>query len=630
MRSIGEVPATAVTAEVASLAAALNRDLAVVAPRLLAAVPQLSAPPSAPGSGPLPLETPEEIGGLLDGLGPQYETALAAETRQSGGVFFTPRAVADGVTAMAVEALGVKSRQVPTTGHGPTSAMQVLDPSCGSGAFLLAAARAQRRNGVAVSDILAGLRGVDIDPVAVALCEATLRLWAAAADPAADVGVGPHLAVGDYLDPPAGGWTGAMGGLGSGSDARLDLVVGNPPFLSQLHQPTARAPEVVARLQGRFGDAAKGYGDTAGMFLLAACDDLRPNGVVALVQPVSLLAADGARALRKALVQRAAVRAIWDGTGRVFDANVDVCAPVLQLRAEPASGVQHGEVVRRVGMDFVPAAPGDALVGTDSWAAWLSSGHAVPEVVLVARSAPSTRDDPALGGGSLGDLCSATAGFRDQFYGLAPHVVDTAQPTDEMAPLVTSGLIDPLHNRWGGHQARFAKRRFDHPVVDLASLEADPKLLAWVRGRLVPKVMCATQTRVLEVVTDPNGAAVPSTPVVSVEVRPEMIERHGAELATNLVAAALCAPPLSALLARNLAGTGLSGDTIRLSARHVEALPLPCHDEPWLEAAALVAPASTGAPADLVGIGELMCVAYGLEPNHAALHWWAGRLPGRR
>ncbi len=60
-----------------------------------------------------------------------------------------------------------------------------------------------------------------------------------------------------------------------------------------------------------------------------------------------------------------------------------------------------------------------------------------------------------------------------------------------------------------------------------------PELARWVGGRLVPKVLVATQTAVLEAAADPTGAWVPSVPVISVEPRPGPTSgaRRGARLA---------------------------------------------------------------------------------------------------
>ena len=69
-------------------------------------------------------------------------------------------------------------------------------------------------------------------------------------------------------------------------------------------------------------------------------------------------------------------------------------------------------------------------------------------------------------------------------------------------PLVTSGVIDPLDDGWGRRPTRFAKRSFGAPSVLLDRV--DPSIDAWIRDRLVPKVLVASQTRVIEAIVDPD------------------------------------------------------------------------------------------------------------------------------
>ena len=62
-------------------------------------------------------------------------------------------------------------------------------------------------------------------------------------------------------------------------------------------------------------------------------------------------------------------------------------------------------------------------------------------------------------GAVLGDLAAATAGFRDEFYGIAAAVGDGV----DGPKLVTSGLIDPGVCRWG-------ERPYVSPVARSCSL----------------------------------------------------------------------------------------------------------------------------------------------------------------
>src|SRR5690606_31140158 len=107
-----------------------------------------------------------------------------------------------------------------------------------------------------------------------------------------------------------------------------------------------------------------------------------------------------------------------------------------------------------------------------SWAPLLAVARGVPEVDL-DRSR------------RLGDLASSTAGFRQHFYGLVPHIRELpeeacspflAGPDGEdgaLVPLVTVGTVDPLEVLWGRRPTRIASRYWTRPVVDLAALAAD-------------------------------------------------------------------------------------------------------------------------------------------------------------
>lgn len=461
-----------------------------------------------------------------EALAAAYEERLAADRagRRAKGAFYTPPELVDWVLDRAV----------------PPGTQRVLDPACGTGHFLVAAARIVG---------VAGVFGSDLDAEAVAIARERL----AAADPSVPVAqLERQVRVADGLTA----WTGE----------RFDAVVGNPPFLGQLKRGTATAGPRAHRLGA--------YTDTSAVFLHRALDLVADGGTVALVQPLSILAARDATAVRAAVAERGRVAELWVSDGAEFDgAAVRTCVPVVRL-GEPGGQTEWGRL----------AAP----------------HFGIPEV------------DLPRGTGTLGDLATCTADFRDQYYGLVPHVRDGG----EGAPLVTTGLLEPGACEWGERPTRFARTSYAAPVVDVAGLRtADPRLGAWADARLVPKVVVAGQGRVIEAAVDERGAWLPSVPVVSVVPRdPSDVWR---------LLAVLLAPPVVADAAGRYLGTGLVPGSVKVSARQLAAVPLPADEAAWREGAELARARR------LDDLAPVMSAAYGcVDP--AVARWWLDRARPRR
>jgi len=226
---------------------------------------------------------------------------------------------------------------------------------------------------------------------------------------------------------------------------------------------------------------------------------------------------------------------------------------------------------------------------------------------------------------ALGDLAEATADFRDQYYGLAGSVVDEAGGA---APrLVTSGLIDPARLHWGDRSCRFNKASYSHPRVAVDRLS--PVMQDWAARRLVPKVLVATQTRVLEAVVDGAGGLLPSVPVVTVTAR------SGDPADLWRIGALLCSPPIALVAAHRHLGAGRNATALRLSASDLMALPLPADGAAWDEAAHSFAAASAATdPGERMSLLRASALAMGrafaLEGDDALVDWWTARLPHDR
>ncbi len=516
-----------------------------------------------------------------------YEETLD-DTARRRGAHYTPPDVAAGLVERA---LGLLDRSQRRSGR-----LRVVDLSCGGGVFLAAVAEALVVDGMHPTDALASVWGYDCDPGAVTATIAALSAWAGAHD-VDPTDIASRIEVGDGLEvePQQGGW---------------DLVVGNPPFQAQLYARTARDDRERARISRRFGTAARGYVDTAGLFLLHGVSTVVPGGVVAMIQPRSILSTKSASVLRRDVLRRAALAEMWLPETRVFEgADVDVCAPLLVVGD---GGTAGPSTVLLGGRDAVPTGSSTSVDRVaDSWSTLLAVANGVPEVSLRAR-------------GRVEDLAVCTAGFRDQFYALLAHTRDE-QPLGAGARLVTSGIIDPATLGWGEKPVRFGKRTWQTPWLDVDLLEAiDPQIHTWVSRLSKPKVLVATQTRAVEAVVDVDGSLVPVTPVIAV-VPDHMSQNSG----TWMLAAALTAPPVAAWLHMRLAGSGMSAGALRLTAKALAQVPLPRNEEAWVHGAGdfeLLQRQELGAAGTWREFGTTMCEAYEVDPG-PLVDWWLDRLP---
>jgi hypothetical protein len=218
--------------------------------------------------------------------------------RKRRGAFDTPRDLARDVVQAALQA----AERPPVT---------ALDPACGTGAFLVALTEAG----------LPTICGTDLDPRALAVAQVAAP--------------GAHLAQQD--------------GMAAGD--RMDIVVGNPPFVSPEHQDKAAR----AALRERFPWLGRRF-DLAVPFAAAAMERVRPGGGLALVLPASVLVEPYGEGLRRRWLTGHTITAL--GPHRPFPgAAVNVAVVGLRAHGAPAplpGGPTPDEVLS------LPAAPLDA------------------------------------------------------------------------------------------------------------------------------------------------------------------------------------------------------------------------------------------------------------------------------
>lgn len=585
---------------------AVATDIGAPIDKELLAEPVLPVLPVPPGLGP-DIEA-------ADLLGLAVQAVTAADERHAEGMYFTPRPVAEAITAVALS-------DGPEDWGSAPSHEYILDPTCGGGAFLLAAARWLAEQGLSRAAAVAKLRGVDLDPLAAATARMALGSWADVDPDNVNVRAGNGFFIDELFADHA-----------RSEKVIYTAIIGNPPFQNQLGETTARSAEDTKALRSRFDRARENqatsytgkqivrpYTDTAALFLLDAHDRLADGGVAMMILPQSILATNDTQPIREIVSADSALEALWIADDAGFDASVRVCAPKLRKGGRQQSVARYISSIPVFDHVVPPASP------PSQWSEFAADRLGVPRVKVSSSQ-------------TVADLAGATAGFRDEYYGLA-RVAQEAQEaqktaTEQTAPekhhgppvrLITSGLIEPLDCRWGIDSCRFAKQRWEQPSIDLTALADDGRVFGWVEARRVPKLLVATQTKVIEAIADPDGNMVPVTPVLSVE--PENVESlwHLAAVLTN--------PVTSAVALRRTAGAALAANAIKLSAKQLLALPVPNGGAAWDRGASLAKELASSshltAPSDrdtlLVELGAVMCDAYQVAPDEL-LDWWTDRL----
>ena len=256
---------------------------------------------------------------------------------------------------------------------------RVLDPTCGSGGFLVGAAQ----RGAQIS-------GIELDPLLASLARLNLRI----------ANVPGKITCADFF--------------GAVPDP-VEVVLANPPFSVDIDVPPTK--DGVSRRSRRLSDH---------LFVERLPDWLVPNGRAAVILPWSFLANPAASTLRTNLRRRLAldrIIALPEGIFRSFGGAAGRAA-VLMLRKGPPKTTLWGEIrnpgwdVRRKRFHALPGSDFPALLHSERWeplppeswspARTARSGKPLAELADVARPRFRPGQEPTLSVGTV-DLADVHA-----------------------------------------------------------------------------------------------------------------------------------------------------------------------------------------------------------------------------
>lgn len=275
--------------------------------------------------------------------------------RKAGGVYYTPQYLTKYLADKCVDEYF--SQRIGN------SLPRIVDFSCGSGSFLVAALDALLKRLKAIDpdrdwgrELIEGgfLNGVDIDEKAVTV--ARLNLWNRLAEepnPLPLPNLSRAIVQGDGLDQNT--W--------AHIPRQFDIVLGNPPFLA-----TARVSNREA-LEQRFA-TARGRYDFSYLFVEQAISVTAPSGTIGMVVPNRLFRNHNGSAIRAHLTANMDLITVVDfGSNEVFQGTSAYVGCVVArhqaIVQPPAVSVQVVDV-RKMPEQFIAAFLLDAELGLSS------------------------------------------------------------------------------------------------------------------------------------------------------------------------------------------------------------------------------------------------------------------------
>lgn len=427
--------------------------------------------------------------------------------RKQTGSYYTPQALVQLLLDAALK---------PLLAHNPHPT--ICDPACGCGNFLVAAAQHVPAS---------CLHGIDIDPVAVRLCQAAI--------PGAKIRRANTL-----LDE---------------STAQFDLVIGNPPFSNAIEAGvTEDVKDQVRRRHPLLGGTA----DVAYYFLDRAVAMVKSGGCVAMVLPRAVLAAPAMEKWRASLPGHLRPNFVYapPNCDLFGGAAVFVCLLVL-----------GPEKICRYSFDDLSPSPGTQGEGEGAFAN-LKSPISNPQCWKTATITDANwwqalhNTTTFTGGTQLGDVLQVSASMTTgDAYDAVAYLVDDANVIGMR--FVTTGLIDPNVCKWGEQGCRYLKRDYRHPVL-VDSPQLTPSLRRRVQMAKRPKIIVAGLTKRIECFLDESGTYIGAVATFSIY--------HPTDDLAALRAAcdALLAESTSEHFVAALGGTGLRGQHITMTKRFLQ------------------------------------------------------------
>lgn len=347
--------------------------------------------------------------------------------------------------------------------------VKVVDPACGSGAFLVYVFDYLLAENKRVASILGNnlfssddyiksilqnnIYGVDLNDESVEITK--LSLWLKTAQKGKKLtALDNNIKCGNSLinDSKVAGdkafnWQEQF--VDIFESGGFDVVVGNPPYVDS-ESMTKNIPEERSWLTTNY-ETARGNWDLFVLFIQKGVDILKEGGYSSMIMPNKILSAPYAKALRQYVSTKHKLVGLTDVTKEgVFD--VDVYPVITNIKNDTTSS----ELTITEGVKEITSKDNiKNLHLPDNWALLLSGNEQIVHKVDTA---------------SLGDLFNISAAATvAEAYELKEILRENESATS--GKIINTGTIDPYTTDWGMSAMNYIKDRYKFPYVDIGALK---------------------------------------------------------------------------------------------------------------------------------------------------------------
>ncbi|MFF3064584.1 class I SAM-dependent DNA methyltransferase [Oerskovia sp. NPDC057915] len=282
--------------------------------------------------------------------GTLFPVVNETDDRSQRASFYTPTAIAMELARATLEPwLEENAPESP-------SQVRVLDPACGSGAFLLASYRVLReyfgaRKGSALSqgerrELLAcSIFGADQDESALMLAQVALYEEADLGGDSSLPAMGSNLLLGDsLLSPPGAPLVGGVPWAEVIREGRFQVILANPPFGAQKTRASRSTAQYRQGVRAEFSQTHEWGADLAYYFVELSARLLDDGGMAGFVLPRKALTGLTGSAVRRLMTIRG-LRTLQDYRGARLFPSVSAYVALVTFGGQPKP-IVHVEDVR--------------------------------------------------------------------------------------------------------------------------------------------------------------------------------------------------------------------------------------------------------------------------------------------